>query len=347
MGKKKSKEKYELERRQIELEEQLLDIQQRRLDLEQKRVELQLKKVRLATRKPKGLTHSKSAPPILIRDGSLQGRSDDESSFLTAPTVSTHHEYSDHSGEIRFPSQRFSGNESDGEEELCSPKAESKPRRFSDARRSSSAGDVSDTTAEVPNAEPGNLMQRSSSETCTQETSHVKAHDGKFQSSAKRAVQSMRNLVSTRPSPDESERSESLRDLLTDTHADAFSMLRDSCNQSTETYHSGSTKVTSNVSEQKKSNLNRGRSYPSLKEDRSSLHNCSRNLSTGDFQNGEFVYEWPDGRRYEGSWKDGKVSVCILYLQCVFASVSDVPHISLYPGSSYRTVPRPWSPYMA
>lgn len=36
-------------------------------------------------------------------------------------------------------------------------------------------------------------------------------------------------------------------------------------------------------------------------------HKSNRKLSAGDLQNGEFVYEWPDGRRYEGSWKDGKV----------------------------------------
>ena len=142
---------------------------------------------------------------------------------------------------------------------------------------------------------------------------HTKARDGKLQTSAKRAVQSMRNLVSTtkHTSATSPERSASLRDLLTEQRNDATMTTLDSCNQScnqsTETYNSGKTKVTSNVTDETKSNLDRGRSYPSLTEDRSSRHNSGRSLATGELQNGEFVYEWSDGRRYEGSWKDGKV----------------------------------------
>jgi hypothetical protein len=298
--KKKSKQKYELERRQIELEEELLDIQQKRLELEQRRVELQLKKVRLAMRKPK----RQSAPPIVISNDSLNARSDDESSFLTAPTVSTQNEFSDHSGDaaVRYPSQRFSGGESDGEEP-CPPKADPR-RRFSEAKRSSSGGEASAAVSEpvVPSddVKPASLRQRSSSDT---QTLHTHAHDGKFQSSAKRAVQSMRNLVSTpKPSLEASERSASLRDLLAETHANAASLLHDSCSRSEQTIDSSKTKVTSNVSDHKNS-FDRGRSYPSLTEERKS----NRKLAAGDLQNGEFVYEWPDGRRYEGSWKDGKV----------------------------------------
>ena len=130
---KKKKSKHQLERRQIQLEEQLLDIEQRRLDLEQKRVELQLKKVRLATKKARSISHSKSAPLVLIEESSAcEKASDDDSSFLTAPTVSTH-ETSDLS-DARFPSQRLCGGESDGEEIPCSPKAESKPPRRSQPR---------------------------------------------------------------------------------------------------------------------------------------------------------------------------------------------------------------------
>ena len=297
--KKKSRQKYELERRQIELEEQLLDIQRRRLDLEQQRVELQLKKVRLVARRPR---HTKSAPSGLIGDNSVSGRSDDESSFLTAPTVaSTQHENSDNSGDIAwFSSQRSSGYESGGEEAACPPKGESKPH-VSEANPSVNAS-AAFSVPFVPNVKPEHF-KRSSSENLTLST---KVHGGKLESSAKRAVQSMRNLVSSKPSSEELERSAaSLRDLLADKHAEAVTMLNDCCNRSTETFHSGQTKVTSNVSEGKK-RVDRGRPYPSLKEDRSSRHNNDRNLSTSDLQNGEFVYTWPDGRRYEGSWKDGK-----------------------------------------
>lgn len=304
--KKKSKEKYELERRQIELEEQLLDIQQRRLDLEQKRVELQLKKVRLATRKPK----RQSAPPDVISEGSLYAKSDDESSFLTAPTVSTQNEFSDNSADRdtipRAPSQRFNGGESDGESAACLPKADSR-RRFKETKRSTSGGDVSEAKSEpqvATTAAPPALRQRSSSE---KQVSEYNDHDDQgHASTAKRAIQSMRNLVSTKPSLQETERSASLRDLLTETHADAFTLLQDSCSRSAETIDSSKTKVTSNVSEHKKK-FDRGRSYPSFNEDPASRHNSGRDLNTGDLQNGEYVYEWADGRRYEGSWKNGKV----------------------------------------
>lgn len=303
--KKKSKEKYELERRALELEEQLLDIQQRRLDLEQKRVELQLKKVRLATRKPR---RHQSTPPSVIgpEETSLQPPSDDESSLETAPTVSTQNEYpySDASAEpTRQRSQRFSGGESDGEEAMCPPKADTRRRRFSEAKRSSSRGAASAKSEPMEPTQtrvaPSSMCQRSSSDT-------LNGRDRKNNSAvAKRGTQSMRELGSRlKPSLDNVDRSTSLRNLLTDTHAQAFAMLHDisvdssSCNRSDKTIDSSKTKVTSNVSDHKK-DLERGRSYPSFSDDPNSQH--------GDLQNGEFVYEWDDGRRYEGSWKDGKV----------------------------------------
>lgn len=324
---KKKKSRYQLERRQIQLEEQLLDIEQRRLDLEQKRVELQLKKVRLATKKSKQISHSKSAPPLLIGESSAcEKASDDESSFQTAPTVSTH-ETSDLS-DTRFPSQRLCGGESDGEETPCSAKAISKPPRRSQPRRPCLSGGASKTVFPTEPMISSGEAEEDFKQSLSKTREEAKAHDGKIQSSGKRAVQNMRNLVSTtKPSSSPSpERSASLRDLLTEHGNDATMTLPDccnqSCNQSTETYNSGKTKVMSNVTDETKSNLDRGRSYPSLKEDRSSRHNSGRSLATGDLQNGEFVYEWSDGRRYEGSWKDGKVCPsCVVCqsLKCILS----------------------------
>lgn len=211
-------------------------------------------------RKPK----RQSAPPIVISNDSLNARSDDESSFLTAPTVSTKNEFSDHSGDaaVRYPSQRFSGGESDGEEP-CPPEADPR-QRFSEARRSSSGGEASAAVSEpvVPSdVKPASLRQRSSSDT---QTSHTHVHDGKFQSSAKRAVQSMRNLVSTpKPSLEASEWCASLRDLLAETHSNAAALSHDSCSRSEQTIDSSKIKVTSNVSDHNKYSFDRGRSYPS------------------------------------------------------------------------------------
>jgi hypothetical protein len=196
-----------------------------------------------------------------------------------------------------FFSSRFSGGESEGEEAQYASAAETNTKIFEQRLTKVETNAV--PASPVTNMKMCENVRNSRALSETHVTEN--ALDDKFQATAKRG-QSMRDLVSTRPSLDEVERSTSLRDLLTttDTHVDT---LHDSCNRSTETFDTEITKVTSNVTKDAKL-LNRLRSYPSLTDDRSSSHTSTRNL--GQMQNGEFVYTWPDGRRYDGSWKDGK-----------------------------------------
>lgn len=290
-----------MEMRRIELEEQLLDIQQKRLELEQRRIELVLKRLKLPPKKSKRsdstTSNNSSVPPILIQNCKMYDRSDDDES--TAQTVSTQQDFSD-GGNQSTP--RCSGGESEVEEAGYVSVIEtnikiSEPRLAKVERSPVLASPVADdkTSNKV-------TTSRSKSET------HVSANApyDKFQASSKRG-ESMRDLVSSRLSLDEVpvERSSSLRELLATTHKRAAAVTHDSSSHSTETFETAATKVTSNVSRNAKLQ-NRVRSYPNLTEDRSSHHSSCRSPPTGDMQNGEFVYTWPDGRRYDGFWKDGK-----------------------------------------
>jgi hypothetical protein len=293
--KKKFKQRYEIERRKIELEEQLLNVEQKRLELEQRRIELELKKMKLPhkkTTRPKSTTsHDSSMPPILIRNCKMYGRNDDDES--TAPTVSTQQDSSDGGN---YSSSRLSGGESEGEEVQYAPEIETNTRIFEQRLTKVETRPV--PASPVTNVKTCEKVRKSRALSETHATENA---PDTFQAAAKRG-QSMRELVSTRPSLDASERSTSLRELLTTTHTESDTQ-HDSCNRSTATFDTDNTKVTSNVSKNAKL-LSRVRSYPSLTDDRSSLHSSTRNL--GQMQNGEFVYTWPDGRRYDGSWKDGK-----------------------------------------
>lgn len=296
-----------MEMRRIELEEQLLDIEQKKLELQQRRIELALKRMKLTPKKSKRskstTSHDSSMPPILIRNCKMYGRSDDDES--TAQTVSTQQDFSDGGNQS---SSRCSGGESEGEEAGYVSAVEtntrlSEPRLTKVETSPVSASPVTDdkTSEKV-------RTSRALSET------HLSANapDDQFQASSKRG-QSMRDLVSSRPFLDEEkvERSTSLRELLTTRYnrADEVTMLHDSCNRSTETYDTAATKLTSNLNTNGNRNaklLNRVKSYPNLTDDRSSHHNSCRSPSTSGMQNGEFVYTWPDGRCYDGCWKDGK-----------------------------------------
>jgi hypothetical protein len=293
--KKKFKQRYEIERRKIKLEEQLLDVEQKRLELEKRRIELELRKIKLPHKKNKRSISTTSRdslmPPILIRNCKMYGRNDDDES--TAQTVSTQQDSSDGGNNS---SSRFSGGESEGEEAQYASATETNTRIFEQRL-------TKVETSPVPASPVTNMKtcEKVGNSHAISDT-HVaeNAPDVKFEAAARRG-QSMRDLVSTRPSLDEVERSTSLRELLTTTHTQADTQ-HDSCSRSTETFDTENTKVTSNVTKNAKL-LNRLRSYPSLTDDRSSSHNSTRNLS--QMQNGEFVYTWPDGRRYDGSWKDG------------------------------------------
>ena len=290
--------------RRIELEEQLLDIQQKRLELEQRRIELVLKRMKLPTKKSKcsnsTTSNSSSMPAILIRNCSMYGKSDDDES--TAKTVSTQQDFSD-GGNQSTSRLSYSGGESEGEEAGYISVVETNTRisepwlaKFEDSPVSSSPVTEDKTSKKE-------RTSRSVSETHLSDNAPA---DDKFQTSS-REGHSMRDLVSSRPSLGEvpAERSSSLRELFATTHRRADAVNNDICNQSTETFETAATKVTSNVSRNAKL-PNREASYPKLTEDRSSYHSSCRNPSTSFVQDGEFAYTWPDGRHYDGYWKDGK-----------------------------------------
>lgn len=195
--KKKFKQRYEIERRKIELEEQLLNVEQKRLELEKCRIELELRKMKLLHKKNKRskstTSHDSLMPPILIRNCKMYGRNNDDES--TAQTVSTQQDSSDRGNNS---SSRLSGGESEGEEVQYASATEMNTTILQQWLTKVETSPV--TASPVTNMK---TCEKVGNSHALFET-HVAENplDDKFEAAARRG-QSMRDLVSTRPSLDE------------------------------------------------------------------------------------------------------------------------------------------------